>query len=711
MRNKFNKNLSFALVIVMLMCIISPSGIVAGAVNTNKENVFFFLKNSMGMSTASACGVMANIEKESSFNPSATGDSGTSYGICQWHDSRWERLKKYCTDNGYDWKTLTGQLYYLKYEFEKYYPNTLKMIKDVENTADGAYAAADAFCRYFETPANLEYNCEYRGNRAKNTYFKTYGFSDKIKKSTLSLDSEFTSVSSKTEFSFSWKTSKCTFDKYILSIVKCIDETAEYEWSTIKEYTLSSSKKSYTVPPATFCAGNYLAFIRAYNTETKEKSDYSNFLYFSVYDEMIYENAGITENEVFDMSLVEEINISGWAVNTGKKQVSFSYQLDEGEIIEMPSAARDDIFAQYSDFAVNNKLGYTLTLPLKDISNGSHILRVFASSETLSGTLWQVNFTVENSHNHMFTQYVYNNDESYTANGTKTAKCDLCNTTRTVEEKNTRLILGTPSSLRASFGTSTVTLKWKAVKGATGYRVYRYSSGWKLIGKTDSTTFKATGLSSGKDYNFAVKAYAEDENVSRLAPDFSKIKVKTKPAPPKTFEATQTTDSITLSWSKSTGATGYRVYRYNSSKKKWETLKTTTSRKYTIKNLKSGSKQIFGIRAFYDKGDERYWSERKKLTTATKPKTTTVTLSSTAKGRATVRWKNISGENGYQVWYSTSKDGTYKKASNFNANITKGYKKGLKSGKTYYFKVRAYKSAGGKYIYSGFSSVKAIKIK
>ncbi len=711
MKTKFNRMLSCALTVVLLMSIISHSGFIAEALNKNKENIFFFLKNNMGMSTASACGVMANIEKESSFNPNATGDGGTSYGICQWHNDRWDKLKSYCTENGYDWQTLTGQLYYLKYEFEKYYPNTLKLIKDVENSADGAYAAADAFCRYYEKPANLEYNCEYRGNRAKNTYFKTYGFSDKIKKSTLSLDSEFTSVSSKENFRFTWKTSKCTFDKYTLTIVKCIDETAEYMWSDMKQYTVAASKKAYTVSPATLSAGNYLAFIRAHNSEAGEKSDYSNFLFFSVYDEMIYDNTGITEGATYDFNAAEEIKATGWAVNTGKKQVSFSYQLDDGEIVELPSVTRDDIFAEQSAFAVDNKLGYELTLPLSDVSNGKHTLSVYASSETMNGLLWQVSFSVINSHDHVFKQYTYNNDESYTANGTKTAKCELCNATHTVEQKSTRLILGTPASLRASFGTSTVTLKWKAVKGATGYRVYRYSKGWKLIGKTAETTFKATGLSSGKDYSFAVKAYAEDENTMKQAPDFSKLKVRTKPQPPKTFKATQTTTSVTLSWSKSTGATGYRIYRYNSSKKKWETLKTTTSRKFTVKNLKSGSKQIYGIRAYYDKGDDRYWSERKKITTATKPATPTLSLASTAKGRATMKWKNVVGENGYQVWYSTSKNGTYKKASNFKANSVKGYKKGLKSGKTYYFKVRAYKTAGGKYIYSSFSSAAALKIK
>ena len=76
---------------------------------------------------------------------------------------------------------------------------------------------------------------------------------------------------------------------------------------------------------------------------------------------------------------------------------------------------------------------------------------------------------------------------------------------------------------------------------------------------------------------------------------------------------------------------------------------------------------------------------------------------------ATVKWSEVKGADGYQIYYSTSKDGKYKK---LKSTPKLSYKKtGLKSGKTYYFKVRAYKKLDSGTVFGSFSSVKSSKIK
>ena len=51
-----------------------------------EREVYDYLTNELLLSTAAACGVLANIEHESSFQPTIYGDKGTSYGLCQWHN-------------------------------------------------------------------------------------------------------------------------------------------------------------------------------------------------------------------------------------------------------------------------------------------------------------------------------------------------------------------------------------------------------------------------------------------------------------------------------------------------------------------------------------------------------------------------------------------------------------------------------------------------
>ncbi|MBQ9415200.1 MAG: InlB B-repeat-containing protein [Clostridia bacterium] len=144
------------------------------AVSENETTIYHYLKNEMGLNTAAACGVLANIEKESDFNPHKLGDNGTSYGICQWHNSRWDDLKTYCNNNGYDWTTVSGQLRFLKYELAASYPKVNSYLQSVADTASGAYDAAYYWCYYFEVPADKANVSVVRGNLAKNTYWPRY---------------------------------------------------------------------------------------------------------------------------------------------------------------------------------------------------------------------------------------------------------------------------------------------------------------------------------------------------------------------------------------------------------------------------------------------------------------------------------------------------------------------------------------------------------
>ena len=129
----------------------------------------------MGMNTAGASGVLANIQAESNFSPTA-GSSNYSYGICQWTGSRLSAMKSYCNRNGYSWNSLYGQLYYLRYELTNSYPKTYNYVRSVNNTSNGAYDAGYYWCYYFEIPSDRGNRAVTRGNAARNTYFPKYRY-------------------------------------------------------------------------------------------------------------------------------------------------------------------------------------------------------------------------------------------------------------------------------------------------------------------------------------------------------------------------------------------------------------------------------------------------------------------------------------------------------------------------------------------------------
>ena len=74
-----------------------------------------------------------------------------------------------------------------------------------------------------------------------------------------------------------------------------------------------------------------------------------------------------------------------------------------------------------------------------------------------------------------------------------------------------------------------------------------------------------------------------------------------------------------------------------------------------------------------------------------------------------VRFSKVSNATGYQVVYSTSKKYSKAKKKLIYKNTTT--LTGLKKGKTYYVKVRAFYKKAGMKVYGSYSATKKIKVK
>ena len=86
-----------------------------------------------------------------------------------------------------------------------------------------------------------------------------------------------------------------------------------------------------------------------------------------------------------------------------------------------------------------------------------------------------------------------------------------------------------------------------------------------------------------------------------------------------------------------------------------------------------------------------------------------VSVKSVSKKGVKITWNKVRTAKGYQIKYSAKKNMTDAKTAT-SGSLSKKITK-LKSGKRYYFKVRAYKTADGSRIYGGWSSTKSVKVK
>ncbi len=146
------------------------------------------------------------------------------------------------------------------------------------------------------------------------------------------------------------------------------------------------------------------------------------------------------------------------------------------------------------------------------------------------------------------------------------------------------------------------------------------------------------------------------------------------------------TGKIKLTWAAVEGAAKYRVYRATSKTGKYSIMKTVEGTSYINSTAKAGTRYYYYVVAIDANGNV---SEKSNIVNRVcdLPRTT-VTLSNVASsGKIKVAWTKVDGAAKYQVYRSTTKNGTYKvqktttSLSWTDTNTT--------AGKTYYYKVKA----------------------
>lgn len=172
-------------------------------------------------------------------------------------------------------------------------------------------------------------------------------------------------------------------------------------------------------------------------------------------------------------------------------------------------------------------------------------------------------------------------------------------------------------------------------------------------------------------------------------------------------------NSVTLRWNRTPGATGYEIYRQSgSSNVLIGRINSPTTTSYINSGLKTGTTYYYRIKAVSsDKEGKPVCSSLVTASAKPVPATPSVSLKS-GKRKATIKWNRVSGASGYQIYRSLKRTSGFKAVKTIKKGSTKYFvNKKLKKGKTYYYKVRAYKTVSKKKIYGNFSTVKSVKVK
>ena len=281
---------------------------------------------------------------------------------------------------------------------------------------------------------------------------------------------------------------------------------------------------------------------------------------------------------------------------------------------------------------------------------------------------------------------------TYTSTGTKKYTCENCGETKT--ETIAKLVC-TDHAWDAGVVTKQPTYKTEGTKKYTCTncgetktetiaKLVCTTHAWDNGTVTKKATYTATGV---RKYTCKTCGAAKQVTIARLK--LAKVTVK----------AAQQTSAVKLTWNRSAGASGYKIYR-RTAKGRYVCIKTVKSgtTSYVDKTVKSGNRYYYCVKAYNGNVFSGYTE-----TDILYIKAPVVTVSKSAQG-VKLSWKKSAGAKKYIVYRKTP-TGKYKAVKTVTAKTLSWTDKTAKKGQTYYYIVKAVNNK----TYSAASPQKRIK--
>ena len=250
-----------------------------------------------------------------------------------------------------------------------------------------------------------------------------------------------------------------------------------------------------------------------------------------------------------------------------------------------------------------------------------------------------------------------------------------------------------PAEITATAGDGRVALAWSAVEGATGYRIFRSTTGvWDLppFKTVSGTVYTNTGLSNGTPYAYRVAAYTDGG-----AGPLSAVASATPMAAPAGVTAVRGDRQVTLAWQPATGALSYTIYRSltGTIDSFVEIASGIEGLSFVNTDLTNGTTYYYRLRAIGNGGvsalSAKVYATPQPPPPATAPSNFTATPGN---ARVTLAWGAVEGATRYRIFRSTT---DVFDAPAFTTTTALTYKNtGLINGTEYFYQILANNPGG-----------------
>lgn len=291
---------------------------------------------------------------------------------------------------------------------------------------------------------------------------------------------------------------------------------------------------------------------------------------------------------------------------------------------------------------------------------------------------------------------------SFVANGDMTATAEFAPIERTAL---------TAQSVRFD----SVALAWTAVPEAAGYEILRAKSadgpfekltqtGPDVLGYTDA------GLAVNTAYFYKVRAFCVTETAMTYAAECANASASPVLPVASPVAASCGYGSLYVAWNAIDGASGYEVYRSGSPDGAYSKVFTANASQlgYVNTGLTANATYYYKLRSYAVVNGALVFSDYSYAAPAAAvfaaPSLTAVSASHKS---INLLWNRLEGVNGYMVYRATTINGRYSKIYTTSSRYSYTDSR-VTEGRTYFYKVQAYRGSGRKRVYSPYSAVQSV---
>ena len=251
------------------------------------------------------------------------------------------------------------------------------------------------------------------------------------------------------------------------------------------------------------------------------------------------------------------------------------------------------------------------------------------------------------------------------------------------------------SSVQASAAAyNQINLAWAQTAQADGYEIYRNGQLLQTVWGGSNCSYADTAIACGTTYSYQVRAFKNTNGTTSYGAFSGEASAVTSlPGTSMQGIASQEYQVLTITWNQGVGATGYELYRSNTSGTNYSLLADITdgnTTSYRDTAVTVGETWFYKVKPYrVENGQKVYGPETGEVSgVATMGSVSGVNAWASAYNRIELTWNKLSYATGYEIYYSTSPDGGYQFLKRVGKGASKFRWTKALCGTTYYFQIR-----------------------